>query len=48
VTGAPWPIVTAIFLNAVAISAGAVFGRYHYAADAILGWIVALIVLIAV
>jgi hypothetical protein len=48
VTGAPWPIVTAMFLNAVAISAGAVFGRYHYAADAILGWIVALIVLIAV
>jgi imidazolonepropionase-like amidohydrolase len=30
-----------MFLNAVAISAGAVFGRYHYAADALAGWLVA-------
>jgi hypothetical protein len=47
-TGAPWPVVIAMFLNAAAISAGAVFGRYHYAADVILGWIVAVIVWIAV
>jgi hypothetical protein len=33
-----------MFFNAAAISAGAVFGRYHYAADAIAGWGVALIV----
>jgi len=44
VTRAPWPIVIAMFVNAGAIAAGAVFGRYHYAADAIFGWIVALIV----
>jgi hypothetical protein len=31
-----------------AISAGAVFGRYHYAVDAIAGWIVALIVWLTV
>ena len=29
-------------VNALAISAGAVLGRYHYAADAIAGWAVAL------
>jgi hypothetical protein len=44
VTNAPWPIAVAMFVNAAAISAGAVFGRYHYAADAIVGWIVALVV----
>jgi hypothetical protein len=27
-----------------AAAAGAVFGRYHYAADAIAGWAVALVV----
>jgi hypothetical protein len=41
---APWPWVAWMFLNAAAISAGAVFGRYHYAADAFAGWIVALVV----
>jgi hypothetical protein len=44
VTGAPWPIVLWMFLNALAISAGAVLGRYHFAADAIAGWVVALAV----
>lgn len=29
---------------AAAVTAGAVFGRYHYAADALAGWIVALLV----
>jgi PAP2 superfamily protein len=44
VTGAPAPVVMWMFFNAIAISAGAVFGRYHYAADAIAGWAVALLV----
>lgn len=39
--GAPWPIVVAMSLVALAISAGAVYGRYHYAADAFAGWAVA-------
>jgi hypothetical protein len=41
---APWPIVVWMFFNAAAISAGTVFGRYHYAADALAGWAVAVIV----
>jgi membrane-associated phospholipid phosphatase len=47
VTGSPWPVVIAMFVNAAAIAAGAVFGRYHYALDAIFGWIVAVIVWLA-
>jgi hypothetical protein len=44
VSGGP-PAVTAwMFLGAAAISAGTVFGRYHYAADAVAGWAVALLV----
>lgn len=44
VTGAG-PITTAIlFLMALSISAGAVLGRYHFAADALTGWAVAAIV----
>ena len=42
--GAPWPWVLLMFTATAAISAGAVFGRYHYAADAIAGWAVAAIV----
>ena len=39
------PVVSAtIFLMAVAISAAAVLGRYHYAADAAAGWVVAFVV----
>ena len=39
------PTVAAwMFFNAAAISAGAVYGRYHYAADAFAGWIVAVVV----
>jgi membrane-associated phospholipid phosphatase len=41
---APWPICGAMLIAAVAISAGAVLGRYHYLADAIAGWIVGLAV----
>jgi hypothetical protein len=43
VSGAPAPVVAAMFAAAAAISAGTVFGRYHYAADAIAGWAVALL-----
>ena len=43
-TGASGPVVFLLFLAVLAVSAGAVFGRYHYAADAIAGWAVALIV----
>jgi len=42
--GAPAPVVGFMFVSAAAISAGAVFGRYHYAADAFAGWLVALLV----
>jgi hypothetical protein len=31
-----------MLFNALAVSAGAVLGRYHYAADAFTGWLVAL------
>jgi hypothetical protein len=43
-TRASWPIATGMFAAAAAISAGAVFGRYHYAADAVAGWTVAVTV----
>jgi membrane-associated phospholipid phosphatase len=42
--GTPWPISAGMFLAAAAVSAGAVFGRYHYAADVLAGWCVALAV----
>jgi hypothetical protein len=41
---APLPIVVIMFGGAAAVSAGAVLGRYHYFADAVTGWIVALAV----
>jgi hypothetical protein len=41
---APVPVVVWMLLCALAVSAGAVLGRYHYAADAITGWLVALVV----
>jgi hypothetical protein len=44
VLGAPAPLVVGMFFGAVSISAGAVLGRYHYAADAIAGWGVAFVV----
>lgn len=44
VLDAPAPIVAWMFFNAAAISAAAVFGRYHYAIDVVAGWIVALVV----
>jgi hypothetical protein len=45
---APALVVACMFFNAAAISAGAVFGRYHYAADALAGWLVALVVYLLV
>jgi hypothetical protein len=44
VSGSPAPVVVLMVLAAAAISAGAVFGRYHYAADALAGWAVAVAV----
>ena len=44
VIGAPVPIVVTIAVTALAISAGTVLGRYHYAADSIAGWMVAIAV----
>lgn len=37
-------VVAAMFTAALAVSAGAVLGRYHYAADALTGWAIALTV----
>ena len=45
VLGASGSLVTLMFAAAIGVSAGAVLGRYHYAADAIAGWAVALIVI---
>lgn len=45
--GAPWPLVALMLAAALAISAGAVYGRYHYAADAVAGWVVAAMVWLA-
>lgn len=44
VIDAPRPAVVGMFFCAAAVSAGAVLGRYHYAADAAAGWLVAVIV----
>ena len=48
VASAPWPLAAAVAVVAVLVSAGAVLGRYHYAADAIAGWVVAAAVWVAV
>ena len=44
VATAPWPISAAVGVAALLVSAGAVLGRYHYAADAFAGWAVAVVV----
>lgn len=41
---APAPVVMVMFAGAIAVSAGAVLGRYHYVTDAVVGWAVALVV----
>lgn len=47
VLDAPWPLAESVAVAAVLVSAGAVLGRYHYAADAIAGWFVAIGVWVA-
>jgi PAP2 superfamily len=47
VIGAPWPCAAYVAVSAALISVGAVLGRYHYAADALAGWVVALGVWVA-
>jgi hypothetical protein len=44
VATAPWPVTAAVAVAGLLVSAGAVLGRYHYAADAFAGWAVALLV----
>ena len=44
VSSAPAPIFVAVLFAAAAVSAGAVYGRYHYALDVVSGWAVALVV----
>jgi membrane-associated phospholipid phosphatase len=44
VSNAPSTVVAWMMFNALAVSAGAVLGRYHYAADAVTGWLVAVVV----
>jgi membrane-associated phospholipid phosphatase len=44
VSGGPPPVVGWMFVAAAAVSAGTVFGRYHYAADALAGWAVAVLI----
>ena len=44
VLAAPAGIVFAMLFAALAVSAGAVLGRYHYLADALAGWVVAVMV----
>jgi membrane-associated phospholipid phosphatase len=44
---APAAVTLLMFLGAIAVSAGAVLGRYHYLADALAGWIVAIGVWVA-
>jgi len=41
---APAPIVGLMFIAAFTVAAGAVLGRYHYTADALTGWAVAIVV----
>jgi hypothetical protein len=43
-TGGPQTAVAAMFFIALSVSAGALFGRYHYTVDIVLGWAVALVV----
>lgn len=47
VLDAPLPWIVWMFFNAAAVSAGAVFGRYHYALDAFTGWLVTVVVWLA-
>jgi membrane-associated phospholipid phosphatase len=48
VLAAPAGIVFAMLIAALAVSAGAVLGRYHYLADALAGWVVAVVVYVII
>jgi PAP2 superfamily protein len=48
VLDAPLVLAGWMLINAVAISAGAALGRYHFAADILAGWAVALVVWLVV
>jgi membrane-associated phospholipid phosphatase len=48
VLAAPASIVFAMLIAALAVSAGAVLGRYHYLADALAGWVVAIVVYVII
>jgi membrane-associated phospholipid phosphatase len=48
VAGAHPMVVVLMLLGAIAVSAGAVMGRYHYLLDALTGWVVALAVFVVV
>jgi membrane-associated phospholipid phosphatase len=39
---APWPIAILMWTSALVVSVGAILGRYHYVADVLVGWLVAL------
>jgi hypothetical protein len=45
---AAFPVGVAMAFAAIAISAGAVLGRYHFALDALAGWLVAIAVWMAI
>jgi membrane-associated phospholipid phosphatase len=44
VTSLPWAVPAVMAIAALAVAGGAVFGRYHYAIDAVAGWVVACVV----
>jgi membrane-associated phospholipid phosphatase len=48
VSSASAPVFAAVLFAAAAVPAGAVYGRYHYALDAMSGWVVALVVWVLV
>lgn len=48
VVGAPPAVVAAMLACGLAVAAGAVLGRYHYAVDAMSGWAVAVVVWLAI
>jgi hypothetical protein len=47
VSTAPFPVNAVVWIAALGVTAGAVLGRYHFAVDALAGWLVALIVWLA-
>ena len=48
VLAAPAGIASAMLIAGLAVSAGAVLGRYHYLVDALAGWVVAIVVYVLI